>query len=264
MVVCLCHSCHDLVSPVADTAGRPPQTHTRPLHLHQHQQTGVRYILSHSLSLRVTRPIKHLCSHVCLVHCSLGSSRPYFPFSPSPLPSVSLPLKGHDLALQLVATFLFPASKMILDSVEPTGIVSVSPHCSQPPSRISAYCLLIELCRGCYDNLVGVAKQLVKLHHHDNPQFAKEWEVCEIFVCKQCCISLHTATLCIMSHNVTYTVPASSGGTVSMWLCWSEERWSHLLHELCTPATLHDQTSQRGGCGLAPTRQLHVRELFSW
>ncbi|CAI8010592.1 Ubiquitin carboxyl-terminal hydrolase 24, partial [Geodia barretti] len=83
---------------------------------------------------------------------------------------------GHDLALQLVATFLFPASKMILDSVEPTGIVSVSPHCSQPPSRISAYCLLIELCRGCYDNLVGVAKQLVKLHHHDNPQFAKEWE----------------------------------------------------------------------------------------
>ena len=71
---------------------------------------------------------------------------------------------------------------MILDSVEPTGIVSVSPHCSQPPSRISAYCLLIELCRGCYDNLVGVAKQLVKLHHHDNPQFAKEWEVCQILI----------------------------------------------------------------------------------
>lgn len=84
---------------------------------------------------------------------------------------------GHDLALQLVATYLFPASKMILDSVEPTGIVSVSPRCTEVPSRIAAYMLLIELCRGCYDNLLIVAKQLIKLHHHDNPQFAKEWEV---------------------------------------------------------------------------------------
>ena len=66
---------------------------------------------------------------------------------------------------------------MILDSLEPTGIVSVNPRCSEVASRVAAYDLLVELCRGCYDNLVAVAEQLVTLHHHDRPQFAKEWEV---------------------------------------------------------------------------------------
>ena len=79
--------------------------------------------------------------------------------------------------MELVATYLFPASKMILDSVEPAGIVSVNPRCTEVASRIAAYMLLIELCCGCHDNLVAVANQLVTLHHHDNPQFAKEWEV---------------------------------------------------------------------------------------
>ena len=90
---------------------------------------------------------------------------------------LSLSLKGHDLAMELVATYLFPASKMILDSVEPAGIVSVNPRCTEVASRIAAYMLLIELCCGSHDNLVAVSNQLVTLHHHDNPQFAKEWEV---------------------------------------------------------------------------------------
>ena len=66
---------------------------------------------------------------------------------------------------------------MILDFVEPAGIVPVSPRCTEPQSRIAAYMLVVELCRSHHDNLVAIAKQLVKLHHHDNPQFAKEWEV---------------------------------------------------------------------------------------
>ena len=139
---------------------------------------------------------------------------------------------------------------MILDSVEPTGIVSVSPHCSQPSSRIAAYFLLIELCRGCYDNLVAVAKQLVKLHHHDNPQFAKEWEVSGLVKTpsssSQCLSLSFSLSLSVMDGSV----PASSGGPGSVWLCWSQECRSHLLHELCTPATVHDQTCQRGGRGL--------------
>ena len=72
---------------------------------------------------------------------------------------------------------------MIMDSVEPAGIVCVSPRCSEPHSRVAAYNVLIELCRDCHENLVAVAKQLVKLHHHDNPQFAKEWEVYTVYVC---------------------------------------------------------------------------------
>ena len=126
---------------------------------------------------------------------------------------------------------------MILDSVEPAGIVSVSPRCTEPQSRIAAYMLLVELCRSCHDNLVAVAKQLVKLHHHDNPQFAKEWEVSLSDCAKTDTYSLPDV------YPIFCLVPASSGWSVIMWVCRSEKCRSYLLHELCTTATLHDQTS---------------------
>ena len=112
---------------------------------------------------------------------------------------LSLSLKGHDLAMELVATYLFPASKMILDSVEPAGIVSVNPRCTEVASRIAAYMLLIELCCGSHDNLVAVSNQLVTLHHHDNPQFAKEWEVSA---------TMYIHTLCTCTVQCIYTLYA--------------------------------------------------------
>ena len=34
-----------------------------------------------------------------------------------------------------------------------------------------------------------------------------------------------------------------------MWFGGPEECWGHMLHELCTPAALHDHTHQRGELG---------------
>ena len=45
-------------------------------------------------------------------------------------------------------------------------------------------------------------------------------------------------------------VSAASGGPCSVRLCRSEERWSHLLHELRSPAAVHDTPHQRGEPGL--------------
>ncbi len=50
-------------------------------------------------------------------------------------------------------------------------------RCSEQLSRVAAYDLLVELCTDCYDNLVLVVRQLASMHHQENPQLAKEWEV---------------------------------------------------------------------------------------
>ena len=50
-------------------------------------------------------------------------------------------------------------------------------RCNQVNAREAAYSLLVELASGCYDNLASVAQQLITMHHQENSQIAKEWEV---------------------------------------------------------------------------------------
>jgi len=85
---------------------------------------------------------------------------------------------GNDLVSKLLSEYLFPASKMILDTQEPrtSGIVSINPMCNDVNARGAAYDLLVGLASGCYDNLTAIARQLITMHHQENSQIAKEWE----------------------------------------------------------------------------------------
>lgn len=171
--------------------------------------------------------------------------------------SLSSP-SGHSLGARLVSHYLFPASKMILDSEEPRqpGIININPmyaslpalttpqllppslppRCSDVSARVAAYDLLVELCTGCYDNFALIAKRLITMHHKPNPQITKEWEVRVQSSSGEC------------GEKFFSSVPASSGGQEWVWLCGSEECWCHVLHELCPAAALHDPAYQRGEC----------------
>lgn len=122
-------------------------------------------------------------------------------------------------------------------------------RCSERLSRVSAYDLIVELCTGCYENLVLVVRQLVSMHHQENPQLAKEWEVHLVQLITKLPLSssvkpvvVHSIVLYISAHSIA---PTPCDWSKFMWFCWSKECWGYLLHELCTPATVHDRTNQR-------------------
>lgn len=50
-------------------------------------------------------------------------------------------------------------------------------RCSTPESRVAAYEVLVELANGCLDNLSEICRELIDMHHQNNPETAKEWEV---------------------------------------------------------------------------------------
>eukprot|EP00731_Ephydatia_muelleri_P019119 Em0011g1159a len=84
---------------------------------------------------------------------------------------------GHELINDLISVFLFSASKLICsEGYSGRGIVDINPRCTDLFSRVAAFDLIVELCSGCYDNLVLAASQLINLHHVENPDMAKEWE----------------------------------------------------------------------------------------
>ena len=97
---------------------------------------------------------------------------------------------GHELINDLISVFLFSASKLICsEGYSGRGIVDINPRCTDLFSRVAAFDLIVELCSGCYDNLVLAASQLINLHHVENPDMAKEWEVCDVeWVCDVGCV----------------------------------------------------------------------------
>ncbi|XP_059140581.1 ubiquitin carboxyl-terminal hydrolase 24-like isoform X2 [Physella acuta] len=86
---------------------------------------------------------------------------------------------GSSLVSDLLHDFLFPASKLMLDSLnQPTqdsSLVEFNPKCSNSESRVAAYDLLTELANNCLANLKLISKELLMMHHQltDN---TKEWE----------------------------------------------------------------------------------------
>ncbi|XP_063403289.1 ubiquitin carboxyl-terminal hydrolase 24-like [Mytilus trossulus] len=87
---------------------------------------------------------------------------------------------GRTLVYDLLHDFLFPASKIMMDSMDEakreTALAEVSPKCRNSESRIAAYDLLIELSRESVSILKDLCRQLVDMHHQPHPEVANEWE----------------------------------------------------------------------------------------
>ncbi|XP_035828590.1 LOW QUALITY PROTEIN: ubiquitin carboxyl-terminal hydrolase 24 [Aplysia californica] len=86
---------------------------------------------------------------------------------------------GSGLVSDLLHDFLFPASKLMLDSMNQTAqdhnLAEFNPKCSNSESRVAAHELLAELSNKCLASLQLIGKELLMMHHQltDN---AKEWE----------------------------------------------------------------------------------------
>ncbi|XP_038074652.1 ubiquitin carboxyl-terminal hydrolase 24-like isoform X2 [Patiria miniata] len=87
---------------------------------------------------------------------------------------------GKQLLDKLLNEFLFPASRLILDSSSNTDKLNPqaehSPKISGRESRMAAFDLLIILCEDCPENLQLVSSQLIDMHHKQDPANAKEWD----------------------------------------------------------------------------------------
>ncbi|XP_070538663.1 ubiquitin carboxyl-terminal hydrolase 9X-like isoform X2 [Ptychodera flava] len=85
---------------------------------------------------------------------------------------------GHELIKELVDDFLFPASKMVLQSRK-TGELppdQAQPVCTSPLTVIAAFDLLVALCKGCVQNLRTVADMLTEMYYSDRDSPLIEWE----------------------------------------------------------------------------------------
>ncbi|KAL3868453.1 hypothetical protein ACJMK2_041259 [Sinanodonta woodiana] len=86
---------------------------------------------------------------------------------------------GKMLVYDLLHDFLFPASKLMMDSLNGGNLDNLSefnPKCNSTESRVAAYELLTELAFGSVTNLSDICKQLLQMHHLPNPDSANEWE----------------------------------------------------------------------------------------
>ncbi|XP_022101626.1 ubiquitin carboxyl-terminal hydrolase 24-like isoform X2 [Acanthaster planci] len=87
---------------------------------------------------------------------------------------------GKQLLDKLLNEFLFPASRLILDSSSNPDKLNPqaehSPKISGRESRVAAFDLLLVLCEDCPENLQLVSCQLIAMHHQQDPAIAKEWD----------------------------------------------------------------------------------------
>ncbi|XP_050400806.1 ubiquitin carboxyl-terminal hydrolase 24 isoform X1 [Patella vulgata] len=87
---------------------------------------------------------------------------------------------GSELVRDLLHEFLFPASKLMLDSVNQSkvdyNLAEFNPKCSNTESRVAAYELLTELADDCLVNLQQICKELIQMHHQPNNIGANEWD----------------------------------------------------------------------------------------
>lgn len=86
---------------------------------------------------------------------------------------------GPKLVSQVLDYFLFPASNLMAEEVEPLArrVVEISPRCEEVESQISAYRLLTVLAMGSVENIAVLSQRLIQLHLMEKPEMAKEWEV---------------------------------------------------------------------------------------
>lgn len=87
---------------------------------------------------------------------------------------------GSQLITKLLNEFLFPASKLILDSSSQVRskriFADFQPKCSSSDSRSAAFGVLVELCHECTANLQQVSSQLLTMHHYNDLSRSKEFD----------------------------------------------------------------------------------------
>lgn len=85
---------------------------------------------------------------------------------------------GANLIKEIVEDFVFPASKIVLQSRKLNGEFPTDqamPVCSNPASVNAAYDLLVALCTGCVPNLKGLAAMLIDMYYNDEAPLT-EWD----------------------------------------------------------------------------------------
>ncbi|KAK3094503.1 hypothetical protein FSP39_002606 [Pinctada imbricata] len=85
---------------------------------------------------------------------------------------------GSNLIKELVEDFIFPASKIVLQSKKTNAefpAVQSVPVCGTPPTVIAAFDLLVALCTNCIPNLKSLAHMLLEMFYNGEPPLS-EWE----------------------------------------------------------------------------------------
>uniref|UniRef100_A0A8D0AJU7 Ubiquitin carboxyl-terminal hydrolase 24 n=1 Tax=Sander lucioperca TaxID=283035 RepID=A0A8D0AJU7_SANLU len=87
---------------------------------------------------------------------------------------------GPSLIQQLLDDFLFRASRIIINSSNPTPSPAPShdfhPKCSTASSRLAAYEVLVMLTDSSLSNLRLITKELMSMHHQSDPSLCKEFD----------------------------------------------------------------------------------------
>lgn len=87
---------------------------------------------------------------------------------------------GPSLIQQLLDDFLFRASRIIINSSNPTPSPAPShdfhPKCSTASSRLAAYEVLVMLADSSLSNLRLITKELMSMHHQPDPSLCKEFD----------------------------------------------------------------------------------------
>ncbi|XP_046853983.1 probable ubiquitin carboxyl-terminal hydrolase FAF-X [Xenia sp. Carnegie-2017] len=85
---------------------------------------------------------------------------------------------GPCLVKELLDEFIFPASKMVIESRKCGDVWNkpVIAVCNTSPTLVAAFELLVSLCTGCIENLQYVANALTELYYSGNEMPLLEWE----------------------------------------------------------------------------------------
>ncbi|XP_036376811.1 ubiquitin carboxyl-terminal hydrolase 24 isoform X3 [Megalops cyprinoides] len=87
---------------------------------------------------------------------------------------------GPSLIQQLLDDFLFRASRIILNSNNPSSssapIQDFHPKCSTVSSRLAAYEVLVMLADSSITNLQLITRELLSMHHQSDPSLTKEFD----------------------------------------------------------------------------------------
>ncbi|KAK5869950.1 hypothetical protein PBY51_024623 [Eleginops maclovinus] len=87
---------------------------------------------------------------------------------------------GPSLIQQLLDDFLFRASRIIINSSNPTPSPAPShdfhPKCSTASSRLAAYEVMVMLADSSLSNLRLIVKELMTMHHQSDPSLCKEFD----------------------------------------------------------------------------------------
>ncbi|CAG10925.1 unnamed protein product, partial [Tetraodon nigroviridis] len=116
---------------------------------------------------------------------------------------------GPSLIQQLLDDFLFRASRIIINSSNPTPSPAPShdfhPKCNTASSRLAAYEVLLMLGDSSLSNLRLITRELLFMHHQSDPSLCKEFDVrCHFETEKQHKMLFNATVVSLMKSNYCY------------------------------------------------------------